>query len=76
VDVPAAVAAVHAGHLAGLGLDVFPTEPTDLAALAEPNILVTPHAAGWHPRLGELVSEGVAAAVRAWMRGEPVPFPV
>jgi phosphoglycerate dehydrogenase-like enzyme len=76
VDVPAAVAAVHAGHLAGLGLDVFPTEPTDLAALAAPNILVTPHAAGWHPRLGELVSEGVAAAVRAWMRGEPVPFPV
>jgi len=76
VDVPAAVASVRAGHLAGLGLDVFPAEPTDLGALAAPNILVTPHAAGWHPRLGDLVSEGVAAAVSAWMRGNAVPFPV
>lgn len=73
VDVEAAVAAVRAGRLAGLGLDVFPTEPADLARWAAPNVLLTPHAAGWHPRLGEAVSEGVATAVRALLAGTPVP---
>ncbi|MDP2315561.1 MAG: NAD(P)-dependent oxidoreductase [Pseudomonadota bacterium] len=74
VDVEAAVAAVRAGHLAGLGLDVFPEEPSDLARWAAPNILLTPHAAGWHPRLGEAVAAGVATAVRAVLDGAPVPF--
>jgi phosphoglycerate dehydrogenase-like enzyme len=73
VDVEAAVAAVRAGHLAGLGLDVFPAEPADLARWAAPNVLLTPHAAGWHPRLGEAVAEGVAAAVGALLAGAPVP---
>ncbi|MES2642197.1 MAG: NAD(P)-dependent oxidoreductase [Myxococcota bacterium] len=73
VDVEAAVAAVRAGHLAGLGLDVFPAEPADLARWAAPNVLLTPHAAGWHPRLGEAVAEGVAAAVAALLAGTPVP---
>lgn len=73
VDVEAAVAAVRAGHLAGLGLDVFPAEPADLARWAAPDILLTPHAAGWHPRLGEAVAEGVSAAVRALLDGTPVP---
>lgn len=73
VDVEAAVLAVRSGHLAGLGLDVFPSEPADLARWAAPNVLLTPHAAGWHPRLGEAVAEGVAAAVRAVLAGTPVP---
>ncbi len=74
VDVEAAMAAVRSGHLAGLGLDVFPAEPAELAGWAAPNILLTPHAAGWHPRLGEALAAGVAAAVRAVMAGEPVPY--
>ncbi|MDP2311073.1 MAG: NAD(P)-dependent oxidoreductase [Pseudomonadota bacterium] len=73
VDVEAAVAAVRAGHLAGLGLDVFPAEPADLARWAAPNVVLTPHAAGWHPRLGQDVAEGVAEAVRAILAGMPVP---
>ena len=76
VDVDAAVAAVHERRLAGLGLDVFPEEPTDLSHYAEPRILVTPHAAGWHPELGAKIAEGVVEAVRAWMDGREVPFRV
>ncbi|MFN7145862.1 MAG: NAD(P)-dependent oxidoreductase, partial [Myxococcota bacterium] len=74
VDFEGAVAAVRAGHLAGLGADVFPQEPAALDRYAAPNILLTPHAAGWHPRLGERIAEGVATAVRALLAGEPVPF--
>ena len=76
LDVDRTLAAVRAGHLAGVGLDVFPRKPADLAALAHPRIVLTPHAAGWHPRLGERVSEGVAEAVRALIAGEPVPWSI
>lgn len=74
VDVEGAVAAVRAGHLAGLGLDVFEREPAPLDRWAAPNVLLTPHAAGWHPRLDVLVSEGVAAAIHALLTGSPVPY--
>jgi phosphoglycerate dehydrogenase-like enzyme len=74
VDVSAAMDAVRTGHLAGLGLDVFPTEPADLADLAHPRVLVTPHAAGWHPGLEDGVGEAVAIAVRALLAGERVPY--
>ncbi len=74
VDVGAAVAAVRTDQLAGLGLDVFPTEPAPLAELAHPRVLLTPHAAGWHPGLGDAVRDGVVEAVRALTEGRPVPF--
>jgi phosphoglycerate dehydrogenase-like enzyme len=74
VDVDGAVAAVRAGHLAGLALDVFPREPAPLERWAAPNVLLMPHAAGWHPRLDALVSEGVAAAVSALLAGAPIPY--
>jgi phosphoglycerate dehydrogenase-like enzyme len=76
VDVAEAVAAVHEERLAGLGLDVFPHEPADLAAYAQPRILVTPHAAGWHPGLGAMIAQGVVTAVEALLAGREVPFRV
>ena len=76
VDVPAAVAAVRRGHLSGLGLDVFPEEPVGLAPWAAPDILLTPHAAGWHPGLGRAIAAGVAEAVSALIEGRRVPFAV
>lgn len=76
VDVDAAVAAVRSGHLAGVGLDVFPEEPASLARWAAPDVLVTPHAAGWHPGLGRAIAEGVAAAVRALVEGREIPYAV
>ena len=74
VDVEAALEAVHEGHLAGLGLDVFPKEPADLARYADPRIIVTPHAAGWHPALGAKIAEGIVEAARALSEGREVPF--
>lgn len=76
VDVGAALDAVRSGHLSGLGLDVFPSEPARLAPLAHPRVLVTPHAAGWHPRLGAKIAEGVAAAVKALIDGREIPYSI
>lgn len=74
LDADAAYAAVVEGHLGGLAVDTFPEEPTNLARFDHPRVIVTPHAAGWHPQLGERISEGVATAVTAWMAQEPVPW--
>ena len=76
VDLPAALDALRAGRLGGLGLDVFPVEPwpdlgltRDLAGLT-----VTPHAAGWHVDLPARSREGLARAVAAWVEDRPVPY--
>jgi D-3-phosphoglycerate dehydrogenase len=74
LDVEAALHALHDGRLGGLGLDVFPREPADLSALRDPRVIVTPHAAGWHPGLGDAVSEGVRVAVEALLAGATVPW--
>jgi phosphoglycerate dehydrogenase-like enzyme len=76
VDLEVALRALHDRRLGGLGLDVFPREPADLAALRDPRVIVTPHAAGWHPGLGEAVSEGMGVAVEALLAGGPVPWQV
>lgn len=76
VDVDAALAAVRDGHLAGLGLDVFPVEPAELSRYVDPRVLVTPHAAGWHPALGAKIAEGIVDAVRALLEGREIPFRV
>ena len=74
LDLDAAYAAVRAGHLGGLAVDTFPEEPTNLAPFDHPAVIVTPHAAGWHPQLGARISEGVAVAVAALMARQPVPW--
>lgn len=74
VDAEAALASVEAGHLSGLGLDVFPAEPANLAGYVDPRVIVLPHAAGWHPGLGEAIRLGVVTAVRALASDEPVPY--
>jgi D-3-phosphoglycerate dehydrogenase / 2-oxoglutarate reductase len=74
VDVDAALAAIRSGQLAGLGLDVFPKEPTALERYADPRILVTPHAAGWHPALGAKIAEGIGEAAKALLEGREIPF--
>ncbi len=76
LDAEAALAAIDDGHLAGLGLDVFPREPAALARYVRPNVIVTPHAAGWHPALGARIAEGIVEAVRALLDGREVPFRV
>src|SRR5581483_1925564 len=67
VDLDALVAALRSGHVAGAGLDVFPTEPyTEGEVLTLPNVVVTPHLGAStqeaQDRAGVIVAEQVAAA--------------
>jgi phosphoglycerate dehydrogenase-like enzyme len=65
-----------AHHLGGIGLDVFPTEPwPQLQRLAQrPHVILTPHAAGYHPALGIAVAGEVTRTVTAWQEGQALEF--
>ena len=74
INEPELIAALRAGRLGGAFLDVFQHEPLppDSALWDLPNVIVTPHSAGF--------SDGNAARVRAlfvdnlnrWLAGEPL----
>ena len=74
LDPEAALRAVHGGQLAGLGIDVFPEEPCSLLPFAHPSVIASPHAAGWHPGLGQAIVEGLRLALQAVKQGLPIPF--
>ncbi|GIF20231.1 phosphoglycerate dehydrogenase-like enzyme [Actinoplanes tereljensis] len=64
VDESALLAAIRAGRLGGAALDVFETEPlpTTSALWDEPNVIISPHAAGGRPLGAEaLIQENLAA---------------
>lgn len=75
LDVDAAVAAVRAGQLRGLSVDVFPEEPYPQMARAAdlPQVLFTPHSCGYVHDLGLRVAREVGANLRAWHAGEELP---
>lgn len=74
MDPIAAARLVHQGHLGGLACDVFPEEPwPHLRDWAADDVLLTPHASGYTEGLGARVAAEVAAALRAWVQGEPIP---
>lgn len=74
VDLPALL---EISDLGGLGLDVFPEEPFPLEALAtRTDVLLTPHAAGYFPGLGEALAQEVAACAGAWVQGQSPPHRV
>ena len=72
VDVDAAMEGLEAGRLSALGLDVYPLEPWPrLSAAAErPELMLTPHAAGYHDGLPEALREELVATVERWLKAQ------
>jgi phosphoglycerate dehydrogenase-like enzyme len=75
LDEAALLAAIRSGRLAGAALDVFETEPLPATSglWDEPNVIITPHAAGGRPEgASALLSENIAA----YREGRPLRNPV
>jgi len=68
------VAALRAGHLAGAGLDVFEVEPlpADHPLWDAPNVLLTPHTAGFGPYLDDRRQAIIVDNARRFVHGEPL----
>ena len=68
------VAALRAGELAGAGLDVFEQEPLPAGhpLWTMPNVLITPHTAGFGPYLDERRFEILLDNCRRFVDGQPL----
>ena len=78
IDIQAAKQALESGKLGFLGLDVFPQEPfQQLHWVNEhPNLVCLPHSAGFHPRLAEMIRDGLVEMVGNYCSGKTIPFEV
>jgi phosphoglycerate dehydrogenase-like enzyme len=72
VDLTDLVASLEAGEIAGAGLDVFETEPlpADHPLWRREDVILTPHVAGYSPRIAERHLNVVTENVRRFVRGE------
>jgi phosphoglycerate dehydrogenase-like enzyme len=68
------VAALRAGRLAGAALDVFEVEPlpADHPLWEFPNVIITPHTAGYSPVIAARHLATLVENVRRFTRGEPL----
>jgi phosphoglycerate dehydrogenase-like enzyme len=68
------VAALHAREIAGAGLDVFEIEPlpADHALWTAPNVLITPHTAGFGPYLDDRRLEILLDNCRRFALAQPL----
>ena len=68
------VAALHAGEIAGAGLDVFEIEPlpADHPLWTAPNVLITPHTAGYGPYLQDRRLDILLDNCRRFAAGQPL----
>jgi phosphoglycerate dehydrogenase-like enzyme len=73
IDYRALYHALASGHLGGVGLDVFWTEPMppDDPLLELPNVIATPHVAGVTDRSYSDIADAVASNIERLRRGEP-----
>ncbi len=71
IDEPALVAAIQAGQLAGAGLDVTEIEPIahDNPLLQIPNVLLTPHSAGYSQEASRWGPESALRCAAAVLKG-------
>jgi len=69
IDVDAALEALDAGRLAGMGLDVLPVEPVpaDSRLLGHPRVILTPHAAFYSVESERELRRKAAQNVVAWL---------
>ncbi len=74
VDLTDLVAALQAGDIAGAGLDVFETEPlpADHPLWKLENVIITPHVAGYSPRIAERHLAVILENIRRFVAGEPL----
>ncbi len=71
VDEPAVLEALEAGHLGGVGLDVFAEEPPgDLPLRQHPNVVLTPHIGAQTREAQSKAAVDIAGEVLAALRGE------
>ena len=74
VDQDALVQALHAGTIAGAGLDVFDVEPlpNDHPLLSTPRTVLSPHMGFVSERSLRTAYTGAVEDVLAWMDGAPI----
>jgi phosphoglycerate dehydrogenase-like enzyme len=74
VDTAAMISALEHGQLGGAVLDVFDREPLDPSSplWSMPNVIVTPHSAGFRATHWADVVDLFVANVRRFQRGEPL----
>ncbi len=74
VDQRALVEALHAGSIAGAGLDVFEVEPlpADDPLRSTPNTVLTPHTGYVTSSLYELFYREIVEDIAAWSAGSPI----
>lgn len=73
VDQDALADAIRDGHIAGAGVDVYPSEPCfDSPLFSLPNVVVTPHTGGSSAEALEAVGRVIGASTLAMLRGESV----
>jgi phosphoglycerate dehydrogenase-like enzyme len=75
IDEAAVAAALRAGRLAGIAMDVFETEPLPAASPLRslPNVLLSPHAAWYSPASLAALPVRAAQQVVDFLAGIPVP---
>jgi phosphoglycerate dehydrogenase-like enzyme len=78
VDHPALVTALTEGKLGGAALDVFPQEPlpTDHPLWSLPNVIITPHVAGFSPEYNVRANELFVENLYRYVAGDPLLNPV
>ena len=74
VDLTDLAASLQAGEIAGAGLDVFETEPlpADHPLWRMDSVIITPHVAGYSPRIAERHLAVVLENIDRFVRGEPL----
>ncbi len=77
VDTAALAQALAAGQLGGAALDVYESEPHPPKELLEfPNVILTPHIAGWSPESVQATVDLFLLNAQRWQDGQPLQTPL